>query len=72
MTILIILRYVGSIFSILGYTLLLNSCSIGVLIQLVGNLLMLGYFIKARIWDALILLSFFSISQLYFIFNSFL
>ena len=61
---LAVLRYTGSILLIIGYFILLNvSVFWGIAIRLFANLICLPWAIKHKIWDFVVLLTFFIVIE---------
>jgi hypothetical protein len=63
--ILNICRIIGNLLFIAGYAVVLfNNVELGVYIRLLGNLLSWPYFYKVKMWDMIIVRSFFAIIEL--------
>ncbi len=59
------LRIVGNIFFIIGYAVILfNSIEIGIYCRLFGNVVSFPYFYKVKMWDMMIVRSFFAIIEI--------
>lgn len=63
---LVVLRYIGSVFVIVGYYVLLNvDVYWGIVLRMVANIISLPWAIKHKIWDFVILLSFFLVIEIH-------
>jgi hypothetical protein len=59
-----ICRIIGNLLFIVGYAVVLfNSVELGVYVRLVGNLLSWPYFYKVKMWDMIVVRSFFAIIE---------
>ncbi len=59
------LRIVGNIFFIIGYAVILfNNVQIGIYCRLFGNVVSFPYFYKVKMWDMMIVRSFFAIIEI--------
>jgi hypothetical protein len=59
------LRIIGNVFFIIGYAVILfNSVEIGIYCRLFGNLVSFPYFYKVKMWDMMMIRSFFAIIEL--------
>ena len=60
-----ILRYLGNLFLITGYQIMLwGDFKNGLLLKCVGGLLTIPFAIKLKLWDVLFLCTFFGISEI--------
>jgi hypothetical protein len=60
-----ILRYLGNLFLITGYQIMLwGDFKNGLLLKCVGGLLTIPFAIKLKLWDVLFLCAFFGISEI--------
>ena len=60
-----VLRYLGNLFLIIGYQIMLwGDFKNGLLIKCIGGLLTIPFAIKLKLWDVLFLCAFFGISEL--------
>ncbi len=59
-----ILRYLGNLFLIIGYQIMLwGDFKNGLMLKCIGGLLTVPFAIKLRLWDVLFLCAFFGISE---------
>jgi len=60
-----ILRYLGNLFLIIGYQIMLwGDFKNGLLIKCIGGLLTVPFAIKLRLWDVLFLCAFFTFTEI--------
>lgn len=60
-----ILRYLGNIFLMIGYQIMLwGDFKYGLLIKFIGGLLAIPFAIKLKLWDVLFICAFFSFTEL--------
>jgi hypothetical protein len=60
-----ILRYLGNLFLIIGYQIMLwKDFKYGLLLKCIGGLLTVPFAIKLKLWDVLFLSGFFGISEI--------
>jgi hypothetical protein len=63
-------RYIGNIFLIFGYFLLLwNDPIIGLIIKCLGNFLIIPFAIRYKFWDILVLCAFYAAIEIPKLFN---
>ncbi len=64
-SILSYLRIIGNVFFIIGYAVILfNNVQIGIYCRLFGNVVSFPYFYKVKMWDMMIVRSFFAIIEI--------
>ncbi len=60
-----VLRYLGNLFLIIGYQIMLwGDFKNGLIIKFIGGLLGIPFAIKLKLWDVLFLITFFGISEI--------
>jgi hypothetical protein len=60
-----VLRYLGNLFLIIGYQIMLwGDFKNGLLLKFVGGLLTVPFAIKLKLWDVLFLCAFFGITEI--------
>lgn len=60
-----VLRYIGNIFLVIGYQVMLwGDFKYGLIIKFFGGLLTIPFAIKLKLWDVLVLGAFFSFTEL--------
>jgi hypothetical protein len=60
-----ILRYIGNLFLIIGYQIMLwGDFKNGLLLKCIGGILTVPFAIKLKLWDVLFLCAFFGISEI--------
>ena len=60
-----ILRYLGNLLLIIGYqTMLWGDFKYGLLVKCIGGLLTVPFAIKLKLWDVLVLIAFFGITEI--------
>ena len=60
-----ILRYLGNLFLITGYQIMLwGDFKYGLIIKFIGGLLGIPFAIKLKLWDVLFLIAFFGITEI--------
>ena len=60
-----ILRYLGNFLLIIGYqTMLWGDFKYGLLIKCIGGVLTIPFAIKLRLWDVLVLCTFFTVNEI--------
>ena len=60
-----VLRYLGNLFLIIGYQIMLwGDFKSGLLLKFIGGLLIVPFVIKFKLWDMLLLCVFFSMIEL--------
>jgi hypothetical protein len=60
-----VLRYLGNLFLIVGYYIILwGDIKIGLVVKTVGGFLLIPSFVFLKMWDALILCGFFAVIEI--------
>lgn len=67
-----ILRYIGNIFLMIGYQIMLwGDFKYGLLLKFIGGILTVPFAIKLKLWDVLFICAFFSFSEVSKLFHIF-
>lgn len=60
-----ILRYIGNVFLMIGYQIMLwGNFRYGLLLKFIGGILTVPFAIKLKLWDVLFICAFFSFNEL--------